>query len=78
MLKTSVQRQQSINEEYILCLHRVFTALNSNKTGFRTSGDARMVMPIEVANKKGLIVTNNDGKVDVFTISPKVDKESSL
>ena len=46
-----------------------FTTLKPKNTGFATSGDARDVKVIKQKNGSILLVTNNNGTVDVFAIN---------
>jgi len=48
-----------------------FVDIHSKDTGFFTTGDAREIISIDGNAKKILIVTNNNGPLDVFEILQK-------
>ncbi|MEH6679177.1 MAG: VCBS repeat-containing protein [Sediminicola sp.] len=45
-----------------------FTALSGRQSGFWADGDARKTVPITLKNKKGILVANNNAKIEVFSL----------
>ncbi|PKA81928.1 VCBS repeat protein [Ulvibacter sp. MAR_2010_11] len=55
-----------------------FSAIPFKESGFATSGDAREVITIKNKERTLLVVTNNNGKVDVFSLNGKGKENQSI